>query len=154
MTALSYCLRLLKRRFYSVWEVDQAMLRRAVPAEEREEVIKRLLEARLLDDRQFAKAWLSNRDRFNPRSHVVLRMELRQKGIAQEAIDEALAERSERLQDTTQVGPPELQLAQELIRRKERLYASLTPEVRRRRQLALLQRRGFPYEVIRRILDS
>src|SRR5690606_41910394 len=46
-----------------------------------ETVIERLGRAGLLDDEAFARYWVDNRERFNPRSVRALRHELRQKEI-------------------------------------------------------------------------
>ncbi|MGD8244491.1 MAG: RecX family transcriptional regulator, partial [Anaerolineae bacterium] len=53
-------------------------------------VIGRLKRAGLVDDREFARYWVENRARFNPRGRRGLRHEMRQKGVPREIIDEAL----------------------------------------------------------------
>jgi len=129
------------------------MQRRDIPVEEQEAVLTQLKEARLIDDRLFARSWIRTRDLLAPRGDAVLRMELAQKGIAREDIDLVLSERKEAMAQEDEDQPTEEDLAREIIRRKERVMQSLAPEVRKRRQIALLQRRGFSYDVIRRILS-
>ncbi len=54
--------------------------------------IQRLKENGFLGDEQFARDWVENRSTFRPRSKRMLAMELRQKGVAEEEIQQALAE--------------------------------------------------------------
>jgi len=145
---LAYTLRLLKSRIRTVREVEQALARHGAKPERIAEVIRQLSEIHALDDLEFARSWIRTRDRLMPRGETVLRQELMQKGVPKPLIDQALDERrqSEELSEDD--------LARELIRRKERTYANLSPDVRLRRQMAMLQRRGFSYEVIKRILDA
>ena len=151
---LPYTLRLLKSRLRTEWEIDQAMLRHEVPAENRQNTIARLKEAKLLDDYRFALAWVHTRDRLSPRGESVLRMELMQKGVPKHLIDQALRERREAAEELEDEQPTELELARDLLERHTRQFASLAPEVRKRRQTAYLQRRGFSYDVIKRILEA
>ncbi len=57
-----------------------------------EATIQRLKDNGFLGDDQFAQDWVENRSTFRPRSKRMLAMELRQKGVAEEAIEQALAE--------------------------------------------------------------
>lgn len=146
---LAYSLRLLKSRIRSVHEVEAALAKHGTEPERIAAVIKQLVEARLLDDLEFARSWTRTRDRLTPRGEAVLRQELYQKGISKEISSQVLSERKDDPEEHS-----EDDLARELVRRKERTYANLTPEVRLRRQMAMLQRRGFSYDVIKRILAA
>lgn len=151
---LSYCLVLLKRRLRTAKELDEAMARKGVEPERRKSVLMELTELGIVDDYAFAQAWSRTRDKLSPRGSLVLRQELLQKGVNKEVIDRVLAERKQEAgaEDTDQ--PTELELAQDLVRRRERAYAGLPGDVRKRRLMSLLQRRGFSYDVVRRILDA
>jgi SOS response regulatory protein OraA/RecX len=50
--------------------------------------------------------------------------------------------------------PDEVEMGKRLVQGKQRVYANLAPAVRERRLMAFLQRRGFSYDVIRRILGA
>ena len=153
MNAQSYCLNLLKRRLRSERELREAMGRKEVEAAEQDSVIGVLKELGLVDDLRFARSWVHTRDRLAPRGAFVLRQELAQKGIAADLISQVLAERSEQAR-TQDDQPTEEDLARRLVEGRGRLYANLAPEVRERRLMAMLQRRGFSYDVIRHILDT
>lgn len=58
-------------------------------------VVGRLTELGFLDDAAFAQMWIDNRDRLSPRGTIVLRIELRQKGIAQDIVEGVVGERKD-----------------------------------------------------------
>jgi regulatory protein len=57
-----------------------------------QEIMVRLKRSGLVDDTRFARNWAANRSEFRPRSRRALAYELRKKGVANEAIQEALEE--------------------------------------------------------------
>lgn len=106
-----------------------------------ETVIERLERAGLLDDEAFARYWVDNRERFNPRSARALRHELRQKGVSDQVADKVLADLDE--QDAA------YRAAQAKVRR----YAHADEAEFRKRMGGYLSRRGFAYGVVRDVLD-
>ena len=147
-----YSLNLLNRRLRSKDELVQALLKKKFELEEINTAIAALEEINLVDDYKFSLAWVHTRDRLAPRGKAVLRLELMQKGIPNHLIEKVLWERDEQAADQEDEQPEEVELARSIMQGKERLYSNLGPEVRKRRLMALLQRRGFSYDVIRRIL--
>lgn len=148
---LGYALSLLKRRLRSRRELEQALLRKGFEKEEISQALQQLEEQKFVDDKHFAEAWSRTRDVLSPRGKSRLRLELMEKGIPKEVINQVLLERQELAEEGEQ--PSELELAKDAVARRERVYAHLAPEVRARRLMSFLQRRGFSYEVIRRILN-
>ena len=55
-----------------------------------EVTINKLLEKRWLDDLDFARQWIENRNTFRPRSERLLSYELRLKGVSEDKITQAL----------------------------------------------------------------
>jgi len=88
-------LRLISRRPRSEHELGIIFNRNRVPNAVQEAVFTRLREAHLVDDRAFAEAWVENRREFRPRSAKALQVELRKKGVPQEAIEAALEDYSD-----------------------------------------------------------
>jgi regulatory protein len=105
------------------------------------DTIKRLKENGFLGDEQFARDWVENRSTFRPRSKRVLAMELRQKGVDEEAIQRALDE----------TGDEDKLAYQTAIKYAHRL-ASADWETFRKRLGAYMMRRGFSYGTIAPIL--
>ena len=106
-----------------------------------ETVIERLTGAGLLDDAAFARYWVDNRERFEPRSRRALRYELRQKGVPDPAIQAALDDLDEE------------DAAYRAASTRLRRYARADEETFRKRLGDFLARRGFGYEIVRDVLD-
>ena len=105
------------------------------------DTIDRLLNEHYLDDEEFARAWLENRERFRPRGQQALRYELKQKGIAGEVIEVALADLDED------------ELAWSAVEPKLSQWQKLSEDEFKKKMLGFLSRRGFTYEVTYRVLD-
>jgi len=107
-----------------------------------DEVLCRLREVGLVDDEAFARYWVDNRARFRPRGKRMLVQELRQKGVASNVIETALAEYDE------------VAAAQHVAEEQARRLAHLPPEVFRRRFWDRLMRRGFSPDIIQELLAT
>jgi regulatory protein len=105
-------------------------------------VIGRLKRAGLLDDREFARYWVDNRARFNPRGLRGLRYEMQQKGVPRDIIDEALA--------AFDVEAAARKAAEAGARR----LSQEDPSAFRRKLKAYMARRGFSYEVIKPLIEQ
>jgi regulatory protein len=129
-------LRFLSYRPRSEAEVRRYLQGKAVSPAIEEEVIERLTRAKLLDDLAFARYWVESRESFNPRGLRMLRYELRQKGLGDETIAQALTDLDE------EKG------AYRVALRRGRRLAHLDQVSFRQKLGAYLLRRGFPYEVV------
>jgi regulatory protein len=129
-------LRFLSYRPRSEAEVRRYLQDKAVSPVIEEEVIERLTRAKLLDDLAFARYWVENRESFNPRGLRMLRYELRQKGLSEETIAQALTDLDEQ------------ESAYRIALRRGRRLAHLDQLSFRQKLGAYLLRRGFPYEVV------
>ena len=89
-----------------------------------------------IDDLEFAKAWVQTRSEFHPRSSRALRIELHQKGIAEDQISETLA------------NIDDISLAISAARKQSRRYQHLDWQSFRQKLGAFLSRRGFQYSDI------
>lgn len=102
-----------------------------------ETIIQRLKGAGLIDDRAFVQYWLENRGQFGPRSARALKVELRQKGVPAELIDQMLRE----------IAHDDESAAQQAARQQARRMANLDRKTFTQKLGAYLMRRGFGYEV-------
>jgi len=105
-----------------------------------------LLRLGYVDDRKFAAQWAASRARLRGYGRKRIEQELRQKGVGQETIREALGE----------AIPPEdeRETARTVAEKKLRTMKSLEPEARKRRLAGFLERKGFPHEIIWDILRT
>jgi len=90
--AYQQALHFISYRPRSEMEVRQKLAEKGADDLQIERVIGRLKDSRLVGDEQFARTWVDNRSAFRPRSHRMLRYELRQKGVEDEFIQNALQE--------------------------------------------------------------
>ena len=142
--ARELALRLLELRARSRAELEQAMVKKAVPEAIIEAVLDRFEEAGLVDDAQFAGLWVEGQQR-RMKSTRALKQELRLKGVDAEVVDEALAETAD---------DADYQAASALARKKVRTMSALEPHVRYRRLAGALARRGFAPGLCHRVVSE
>jgi regulatory protein len=135
--AYQQALNLLDKRPRSQAEIRRSLARHGIAEDTIQEVLQRLARSGLVNDEQFASLWVENRQEFRPRSRKALAFEMRQKGIARDAIDQALGSITD--QD-------EKELAYQAASRQARKYAGLEWQAYRQKMAGFLARRGFNYE--------
>lgn len=114
-----------------------------------EDVLARLAGVGLIDDAEYAHAFLVERWGRRAAGWRRLEQELRRRGVAGDDIDRARARFVE-----AQGGADEARLARRVVEQASRRYAALDPRVRRQRLYALLARRGFDGETIEQALRA
>jgi regulatory protein len=134
--AYQQALLFLSYRARSTSEIRQNLRKHKIPEEVIEQTVERLQSEKLADDDQFAKAWVENRSTFRPRSRRALAVELRQKGIPDEAVQAALTDVDEEA------------LAYEAGLKRVRRLEGLEWNDFRTKLSEFLARRGFSYSVI------
>jgi regulatory protein len=128
-------LHLLEYRPRAEEEIRRRLSKKEIPIEVINQVIERLRRNNLVDDEQFAQAWVENRSAFRPRSRKALQYEMRQKGISGEAIEQAL----------TNLEVDEEELAYQAALKQSRKLNQLDKMDFRRKLFSFLARRGFSY---------
>ena len=122
-------------------EVRKQLQRRGFDGGSIELVISKLTEQGLVDDVAFAQFWKDNRESFSPRSQWLTRLELSQKGVAGEIIDQ-VADGIDDVGSAYRVA----------LSKAPRLSASDYQGFRRRLG-EHLRRRGFNYGVINHTVE-
>lgn len=128
----------------TIHQVRQYLLEKEFALEQIEVVVEEMVHQGYLNDQQYARAWVQERQKLKGLGSARLRQELKQKGIADHWIDEALSyiEREE-----------ERQLAMDLAeRRYSRIHEDLWPKVERKLGQYLM-RRGFSADLVYPILQ-
>jgi len=133
--AYNAALNFLSFRPRSRREIEEYFRKKKTDANVVEAVTQRLERLGFVNDQEFARFWVENRQTFRPRGTRALRVEMRQKGLESDVIDEAL----EGVGDETQI-------AYEAGLKKVRAYAGLEEREFYRKMVGFLQRRGFPYD--------
>lgn len=140
--ALNKAVSLLASRSHTEREIVESLQRNAYPEEAIARVMQRLNEAGYIDDASFAEQWATARTAKGMGTRRI-RYELRQKGIAQEAIDNTIAS----------MGNEELLNSAVTAARKASRGKDLHTPEGRQKLLAALARRGFDYTLSRRALE-
>jgi regulatory protein len=124
-------------------QLAEAMRKRGVPDDAANEVLDRFEEVGLLDDAAFANAWVTSRQSGRGLAPRALSNELRQRGIAEPLIAEAVGS-----VDSDDVEAA----ARDLVTRRARATAGMPNAVRMRRLVALLNRKGYSGELAVRVV--
>ena len=138
--------RFLTIRPRSRYEVEQKLRDREFPPDIITTVIDHLLRLGYLDDQKFAVQWAASRVRTRGFGRRRIEQELRTRGIVRELIDETLLGLFEEAS--------ELDVAVREAEKKLRTLGRFEPEVRKRRLAGHLERKGFPAEIIWKILGD
>jgi regulatory protein len=125
----------------SEFELRERLQRRGFDGDSVDAVLAKLKEQGLVDDMAFAQFWRDNRQSFSPRSQWLTKLELRQKGIAADIIDQVV----EAVDNADSAYRAALSKARSLSQSD---YQSF-----RRRLGEYLKRRGFGYGVINHTVE-
>jgi regulatory protein len=139
--ALDAAVTMLARRPRSEREVRQRLKQRKFEPALVDETVRRLLETKLLDDAEYARAWTESRDRHSPRGRRLIVQELRASGV-----DAAIAEQAAAVVSDEDA-------AYRLASRRMRSLERLEYDAFRNRLGSYLQRRGFGWDVCRATVE-
>jgi len=143
------CLRQLELAPRTRAQLATVLTRKNVPAEAAQVVLDRFVEVGLIDDGEYARAWVESRHRGRGLARRALVSELRQRGVPEHEATQALAALDPAVERAT---------ARRLVDRKLASTAGLEPAARLRRLGGMLARKGYPaglvYEVVREALAT
>jgi regulatory protein len=118
-------------------EFDQAVI---------EAVVVYLERLGYINDRQFAEQWAAGRVRLRGFGRRRIELELRNKGVGRDTVAEALA--------GVFGAETELETARSAAEKKFNSMKSTDGETRRRRLAGFLERKGFSFEIIRKVIKE
>ena len=139
--ALSVALRYISYRQRSSSEVKSKLLEQH-PTAIVDLVLQSLEETNLLDDEQFAFQWVEIRNKIRPKSAIMLRRELAQKGVATDLIEKAVV-------DVDDSHNAYIAATKFRGKRDPRTVNNFTEKL-----FSHLKRRGYSYTVIKRTIDE
>lgn len=108
-------------------------------------IIERLKQKEMLNDLEFAKAWVQSRRRSKQKGKNALKSELYQKGINKEIIEKVVSQES---------LVSEEELATISLEKKLKSWKNLEPQKLKQKSLGFLMRKGFDYEIAKTVLDK
>lgn len=136
-------LKFISHRIRTKDEIRRNLIKHKVQSRVINDVLQRLRRNGMVNDKQFAKSWVENRNEFRPRAHRMLTYELRQKGITDEIISQTL---------DSIISDEEL--AFKAAQNQVRKYKDLEWPNFRRKLSGFLARRGFSYNIISLVVDQ
>jgi regulatory protein len=147
--AREICLRLLTFAPRTRAQLADALRKRGIPGDVADAILDRFAGAGLIDDAAFARAWVESRHYSRGLAGRALRAELRQRGVADDQIRDAIDD----------LGPDaEATTARRLVQQKLASTRGLPPEARIRRLAGTLARKGYPpglaFRVIREVMEA
>lgn len=147
-TAYQYALSLLSLRGYTVRNLRRKLVQKGFGADDTSSVMERLIEARLLDDRQYALEYARQKLESGGSSVRRVEQELLKKGISAEEIRSAVA-------SVIADGDVDISRSIDLAAKKKLAsMGELDMEVKRRRLFGFLARAGFEVSSIRRVVEE
>jgi|SRR3990167_8073039 len=145
-------LRFLSFRPRSKKEIKEYLSRKKVDEEVVNKIIQKLEEFNFLNDEEFAKWLIEQRTKFKPRSLRLIKLELKQKGISLDIIEDQILsiwqaqDKNEKIDD--------LEIAKRVIEPKIHKYKNLPKHEIYRKLGSFLARRGFSYDIIKQSIDE
>ncbi|MDT9547262.1 MAG: recombination regulator RecX [Chlorobium sp.] len=133
---MTLAFKLLGLRNHSIAELERKLLTRGCPEESTAEVLRRLKERGVLDDRAFSEEFIRGRLKRRPAGTMKLRAELRKKGVPDNIAEEVLKSYN---------GMKGAMLAAE---KKLTALMRFTPSVRKKKLEIFLRNRGFGWQEI------
>jgi len=112
-----------------------------------ERIVDKLKEKKYIADQQFAKWWVDNRMNFSPKSKRALQSELTKKGIDSKTIAQVL-------QSVDSESEIELARAHAVKFSSKSRFLALEPRGQREKLAQMLQRKGFGWDVIGKVLKT
>jgi regulatory protein len=109
------------------------------------QVIERLKEMNYINDQQFAESWMISRSKTKQKGNIIVKNELRNKGISDDIIqsiltDDTLGDEKERIY--------------KLIEKKQRIWGKLPKRELKMKLYQYIVRRGFSSSLVLRIIDE
>jgi regulatory protein len=124
-------------------ELADKLATRNVPDEVATDLLDRFEAVGLIDDAEFARMWVTQRQDTKGLARRALAQELRRKGVADEVAADALDAVGLEAEDAA---------ARELVRRKLRAMSRLDDTVAARRLVAMLARKGYGAGLAHRVV--
>lgn len=109
-------------------------------------LIEKLKQKGLINDLEFAKAWVEARRKSKQKGLRAIKAELFQKGIDREIIEEVT--RVESLESS------EEELAKLALEKKMRIWKNLDPKKLYQKSIEFLLRKGFDYQIVKNVLNE
>ena len=138
------CIRYLSYRPRSEKEIKDYLTRKKIDEEIQNQIIEKLKTYNFINDVEFVKFWIEQRIKFKHKPIRAIEYELKQKGIDKSLIEELLMS----LENKDEF---DLKNAKKLAEKKLDFYRNLDGKKRKEKVMNYLLRKGFSYDVVKKI---
>lgn len=139
----NYVLWLLARKAYTQKQLKDKLLQKQAEPEVVERVLARLSELKLIDDKAYAESYVRSQQR--KKGSLALKQALQQRGIEASLLKASLEPLAEKSQ---------IENAKGLLEKNLWRISKAEPQKRYAKAYGLLARRGFPGEVVKKVLEA
>jgi regulatory protein len=143
--ARDICLNLLTARPRTRDELRKALLRKGIEADVAEQVLGRLDDVGLIDDKAFAEMWVHSRHTYQGMGRRALAVELRRRGVDNDTAAEAVASVD---------SDAEEERARQLVRKRLPSMGSADQPAKIRRLVGMLARKGYAQGLAFRVVKE
>jgi regulatory protein len=144
---LNRALRFLSFRPRSEKEINDYLKKKQIDSITSQKVISKLKESNFLNDVEFAKWWVEQRTLIKPRAWRIIKIELKQKGISSEIIEELNIN-----SDPEEIN--DLSMAVKLAQKRLSRYKNLPRQEIYQKLGRFLISKGFSYDTVKRSIDE
>ena len=137
---------LLRARPRSEVELRQRLKMKGYKGPVIDAVVEDLRRLGYVDDAKFAKLWVESRMHLNPVGDVILRQELKVKGVADSLIEDALTAKAESYNES--------EIAKSMAIERFERFKKMDRRKALKRVYDFLLRRGFAYETVRSVVEE
>lgn len=123
-------------------EIVSYLIKNKASKSEQQHILEKVKELNLVDDKEFAKWWVNQRQTFRPKGLRLVKSELTSKGVSREVIDT--------LESNSQT---EEKNATQLLRKNWPKWQRFPPDIAKRRAAGFLIRRGFDWDIVKKAID-
>lgn len=152
----NHALRFLSYRPRSEKEIRDNLGKKKVDPQVIEKIIAKLKEQKFINDKEFARMWVESRMRFKQRSIKLIIIELKQKGVDQEIIEDLVMspKHPSSSEQAEFVIQSDLEQAKVLVDKKISKYKNLPKQEIYQKLGAFLARKGFDWSTIKKSIDE
>lgn len=143
-SAAEAAVRLVAHRPRSEFELRVRLGRKGYSPESVDGALEKMRAWNYVNDKEFARQWVASRESHRPRSSRLMKRELTSKGVDSDT--------AERVVDEAHIDDHAVAL--DLARRWLPRVEKQDIVTRRRRLAGYLQRRGFAWDIVRKVLDE
>lgn len=111
-----------------------------------DQLVERLKQRGMLNDLEFARAWVESRRRSRGKSMRALKAELMKKGIDREITEEVISHQLSVISEE--------ELAKRTLEKKMKSWRNLDKQTFKKKAYEYLVRQGFEYEVVKKVVSK